>query len=222
MKICKHCKTEFETNQSQFANHVRWCKENPLRNLTKDGKKRTRDNSNLDYESIGKKISKLHKDGVYDERNEKSKTAIRKGHTKETKEKVSLARKKWLEENPDKHPWKSKDKFISVPCEKLKIVLRELGFIFEEEYKAISDRHFSVDIAFVDEKLALEVNGNQHYTDSSTGVLSEYYQNRHDLLVSSGWEVFEIHYSKCFTEEGISSIIDLIEGHLKGCTVAAF
>jgi hypothetical protein len=38
----------------------------------------------------------------------------------EAKQKISVSRKKWLAENPDKHPWKRKDKKFSVPCQKVK------------------------------------------------------------------------------------------------------
>jgi hypothetical protein len=47
-----------------------------------------------------------------------------------------------------------------------------------------NDRLFELDFADVHNKIAFEINGNQHY--ESTGILSEYYQNRHDYFVSKG------------------------------------
>jgi very-short-patch-repair endonuclease len=126
-----------------------------------------------------------------------SKKYIRSKMSKETKELLSEKRKKWLKDNPDKHPWRKKDKFISKPCENVKKFLNELGVLFVEEYQPdIGDRSFSIDIAIPDKMIALEINGNQHY--ERDGKLKPYYQERHDLLESSGWCVYEIHYSACF------------------------
>lgn len=118
-------------------------------------------------------------------------------HTEETKKLLSEKRKQWLKDNPDKHPWRNKDKFKSEPCEKVKEFLRELNIEFIGEFDPeIEGRSFSVDIALPDKMIALEVNGNQHY--EKNGKLKPYYQERHDLLVNAGWNVFEIHYSACY------------------------
>jgi len=120
-----------------------------------------------------------------------------KVHSEETKRIISEKRKQWLAENPDRHPWKNRDKFKSGPCEKAKEFLRSLGVSFVPEFSPqIGGRYFSVDIALPDKMIALEINGNQHY--ERNGQLKPYYQERHDLLVSHGWNVFEIHYSACF------------------------
>lgn len=119
-----------------------------------------------------------------------------KHHTDETKRKISDARKKWLRDNPERHPWKSNNKFISEPCENLKHILRSKGINFIEEYEPFDDYNYSIDIAFPDEKIGIEVNGEQHYDRS--GNLEEYYQKRHNLFEERGWKLFEIHYSKCY------------------------
>ena len=79
-------------------------------------------------------------------------------HTEEEKKLISEKRKQYLQEHPDEHPWKRGTKFISIPCEKLKEVLKQDGFNFVEEY---SDRrwehNYSIDIAFLDKKLAIEI-----------------------------------------------------------------
>ena len=118
-------------------------------------------------------------------------------HTDESKKKLSESRKKFLKNNPDKHPWKCKDKFQSVPCDNVKKFLKDNYINFVEEFDVeIPDRNFSIDIAIPDKKLAIEINGQQHY--NSNGRLKSYYQDRHDLIKESGWEVLEIHYSVCF------------------------
>lgn len=123
---------------------------------------------------------------------------------KKRKQEISKQRKKFLRENPDKHPWKNSKKFISHPCEILKQALRDNNIYFEEEYTPLKSRAFSLDIAFVDKKIALEINGNQHY--QSNGKLKPYYQERHDLLVEKGWTVHEIHYKNCYNKNFIKKI----------------
>ena len=118
---------------------------------------------------------------------------------------VSDARKKFLKENPDKHPWKKNTKFISKPCEQLKDFLKKNGYIFAEEYSPFLEKNFSVDIAFPDLKLGLEVNGNQHY--NSDGQLRKYYQDRHDYFVANGWQLIELHYTLSYNHELVLDIL---------------
>ncbi len=117
--------------------------------------------------------------------------------SEETKKAISEKRKEWLKNNPERHPWRNRNKFKSEPCEKAKEFLTKLGLSFISEYQPeIEGRYFSVDIALPDKMIALEVNGNQHY--ERDGRLKPYYQERHELLEAAGWNVFEIHYSACF------------------------
>ena len=129
-------------------------------------------------------------------------------HTQATKDKISLSRKIYLKNNPDKHPWKKSIKFKSVPCEHFKkyLIAEEVSFV-EEYLIEESDRNFSIDIAFPDKKIAIEINGNQHY--DNFGNLKKYYQERHDHIESLGWTIYEIHYSEAFYPERILSNIKL-------------
>lgn len=126
-------------------------------------------------------------------------------HTDLTKLDISNKLKIYLNENPDNHSWKKKDKAKSFPCEKLKEELVKNGISFVEEYRPLIDRHFSIDIAFPDKKIGIEVNGNQHYNSDTT--LKKYYQDRKDLIEGSGWVIFDIHYSKVFKNEFIKEFI---------------
>jgi very-short-patch-repair endonuclease len=128
-----------------------------------------------------------------------------KPKTQEWKDNVAKGRKNWLAKNPDKHPWKKSTKFKSIPCEKLKESLRSNNINFIEEYSILT---YSIDIAIPEKRIAIEVNGNQHY--SKTGQLLPYYQSRHDLIKDLGWTVFEIHYTSCFNVFQIHSIINFI------------
>jgi hypothetical protein len=130
--------------------------------------------------------------------------------SEEHKKKVSEGRKKWLKENPDKHPWRSHNKFKSKPCEKAKEFLKSLGISFIEEYDPqIEGRNFSIDIAMPEKKIAIEINGNQHY--EKTGELKPYYKEREVLLESNGWIVYEIHYSACFKLEKWADFVNQLK-----------
>lgn len=128
--------------------------------------------------------------------------------SEETKQKISDGRKKYLRENPDKHPWKKNSKFISVPCESFKNILRNNNIKFVEEYSDFKDHNYSVDIAFPEYKIGIEINGNQHY--NKDGSLSKYYQKRHNYLVSCGWSIVELHYRVSFDEGKVLEIVDNI------------
>jgi very-short-patch-repair endonuclease len=126
-------------------------------------------------------------------------------HSKKTREQLSKKRIKYLKENPDKHPWRNKNKQISVPCEKVKKFLSERNIKFIEEYQPLKNRFFSIDIAFPDIKLGIEINGNQHY--NRDGTLKEYYQKRHNLLLENGWNILELHYSISWNLDKLEKII---------------
>lgn len=134
---------------------------------------------------------------------------FRKVVSPETKKKISEIKKKWLKENPDKHPWKKSNKFKSVPCEKAKNYLTEKGISFIEEFSPNVDNTFySIDIAFPDKMIGVEINGNQHY--ERNGRLKSYYQKRRNILEGAGWKMYDIHYSLCFSIEKLESIFEKV------------
>jgi very-short-patch-repair endonuclease len=125
--------------------------------------------------------------------------------SEETKKLLSQKRKQFLRDNPDKHPWKSKNKFKSEPCENFKNILRENNYKFLEEFTPTFEHNYSIDIVFPEKMIGIEINGNQHY--ERNGKLKKYYQDRHDHIEASGWKLYEIHYSLCFD---ISYILNLV------------
>ena len=127
---------------------------------------------------------------------------IWKGHkqTEESKKRISESRKKFLADNPDKHPWRKNSKFVSKPCEDFKSFLRSKNYKFEEEAKIVQDRNYSVDICFPDLMLIFEINGNQHYNLDSMQ-LKPYYQERHDIITELGWTVIEVPYNQSYNED---------------------
>ena len=197
---------KFET--ANIANHVRWCKKNPKYDNYMDRAKvsmaeRNKLRTAESYLRAAEKIKKRHEEGYYVEGHNKRRGQKGTPHTDESKKKLSEARIKFLKENPEKHPWKRHDKFVSVPCENVKKFLNRLSIPFQEEFQPLADRMYSIDIAFPNLKIAVEINGNQHY--NADGTLKPYYQERHDLLVAAGWTVIEIHYSRCFADGYIAS-----------------
>lgn len=197
--ICKYCNKEV-SNKGCLALHERHCKENPNRIPCKGNYGKTKNyigwNKGLTKETseiLKKSGESLHQKYI---NNEIIPSFLGKHHTKEVKEKISNSRKKYLQEHKNEHVWKRNTKFISIPCQNLKNKFTELGISFIEELTPFNDYNYSVDIAWPDIKVGIEVNGNQHY--NSDGSLIEYYQNRHNIFEERGWKLFEIHYSKCY------------------------
>lgn len=127
---------------------------------------------------------------------------VMKGHkwSEEDKKLISERRKKFLKENPDKHPWRKNSKFVSKPCEDFKNFLKSKNYKFEEEVRVVQDRNYSVDICFPDLMLIFEINGNQHY-DLDSMQLKPYYQERHDIISALGWTIIEIPYNQSYNED---------------------
>lgn len=127
-------------------------------------------------------------------------------HSEDTRKQMSINRKLWLKQNPDKHVWKRNSKFVSIPCEKLKDFLREHDIEFVEEVTISKTRNFAVDILIPSKNLIIEVNGNQHY--NVDGTLKKYYQTRHDHIISLGWHVIELHYTLVFDHNLVLNLIN--------------
>lgn len=199
MYTCKYCNKEVG-NKGCLTLHERHCKSNPNRIECKGNYGKTSGhigwNKGLTKEtseSIKLRGEKLHQKYL---NNEIIPSFLGKHHTEEVKEKISKSRKKYLQEHKDEHVWKRNTKFLSVPCQNLKNKFKELGINFIEELTPFNDYNYSIDIAWPDIKVGIEVNGNQHY--NKDGSLVEYYQNRHNIFEERGWKIFEIHYSKCY------------------------
>jgi hypothetical protein len=172
-------------------------------------------------------IQKKHNDGVFwcnlDKLVGISRTvlirAVQEGYLKkiihkktmsmEAKQKISKGRIKYLKENPDKHPWKNNDKFKSKPCELLKNKLNENNIIYISEYEPSKNRFYSLDIAFPNKKIGIEINGNQHY--NRDGTLKDYYIERNKFFISIGWKIYDIHYSVVYNDLLLKTLINDIK-----------
>lgn len=218
MYKCKHCGKEFD-NKYKLSGHSTFCKKNPkyqhnIETLSDNRKNVSHysKNQHLHCQYCNKEIANqgclvLHERSCelnpnvekIKQKTVKQKTVKQKTvhlHSDETKQKISEGRKRWLAEHKDLHVWRKDSKFLSVPCENFKSFLKSKNICFVEEYEPFDDIHYSVDIAFPDEKIGIEINGNQHY--NRDGSLSEYYMKRHRYFETQGWKLYEIHYTKCY------------------------
>lgn len=130
-------------------------------------------------------------------------------HTDATKRRISIKRTEYLKAHPEMHVWKRNDKFRSEPCEYLKSKLREIYTISEEYTDVLWSHNYSIDIAILEKKIAIEVNGNQHYC--ANGSLNSYYQTRHDYLTNEGWVVIELPYAKVYQPTILQELQQLID-----------
>lgn len=217
---CDKCKEDFD-NQISLNNHKRF---HQKYDKIKDDIINDYVNNHLTYRELTSKydanptsLSKILKDVDVDVVDKKRKrgTLIHK-HTDETKEKISKIRRKWLEENKDKHVWKRHDKFISKPCEYLKDKLIENGITFLPEYTLDPEttdnyKNYAIDIAFPNVKIGLEVNGNQHYNADNT--LKKYYQEKNDYFIKNGWTIYQIYYIKVYNKLFVNDLIQKLKNN---------
>ena len=120
-----------------------------------------------------------------------SENSKKQRHSQETKDKISKARLKYLTENPDKVPYKLNhySKGQSYPERYWKKVFDKLGLQYTEQYQIHT---YQLDFALVDEKIDIEIDGDQHYLDERI-VKSD--MRRNAYLENHGWKVIRIKWS---------------------------
>lgn len=113
-------------------------------------------------------------------------------HTEETKQKISRARRKYLTENPDKVPYKLNhySKGPSYPERYWKKIFDNVGLKYVEQYQI---HIYQLDFALVEEKIDIEIDGDQHYLDKR---IVESDKRRNDYLENLGWKVIRIRWSE--------------------------
>ena len=195
---CPYCKENITSTKSGVTFHINRCKENPNRKIHPGNCGHT-----IGHKAWNKGLTA--KDDIRIEQGVKTRKENYKNGlwqinyhkwTPEEKETLSIKRKQYLSSHPEEHTWKRNNKFISKPCEYLKNEFRKNNINFIEEYSPFTDYNYSIDIAWPNLKIGIEVNGNQHYNND--GQLNEYYQKRHNIFKERGWRLYEIHYTKCY------------------------
>ncbi len=214
MWTCKFCKNSFELmTRGEKCKHTKWCLDNPKLQSNKDGVKRSLKAMSDKKCSNGhtNQFTKAEVEGL--PKPNGCLSFMGKKHTDDAKKRMSEARKKWLEDNPEKHPWRLKTKFISAPCETFKNILKENNIDYIEEYQPLLPKYFySTDICLLEEKIIIEINGNQHYNKDKT--LKNYYKNRHNVIENNGWVVYELHYSLVYNNDFIIYFIDCLKNKI--------
>jgi len=111
-------------------------------------------------------------------------------HSDETKKKISEIRKKYLQENPDKVPYKlnhsSKE---SYPEKYFTEVFGNEGI---EVVKSFNIGIYELDFCILDKKIDIEIDGSQHYYDEK---IVESDKRRNKFLEDNGWDIIRINWS---------------------------
>jgi very-short-patch-repair endonuclease len=135
--------------------------------------------------------------------------------TEETKKKISESRIKFLHENPHMVPYKLNhySKGRSYAEEYWKAVLDSNNLVYDEQYQI---GPYQLDFAFVDAKIDLEIDGDQHHLDPRV-VKSDI--RRNEYLESLGWEIIRVKWSDYQKLDDKKTFVDGIMNHLSGSMV---
>ncbi len=112
-------------------------------------------------------------------------------HSAETKEKISKIRIAYLQNHPDKVPYKLNhySKGPSYPEQYFNTVLLNCSLDFER-YVQVS--LYNLDFVFRNQMVDLEVDGDQHYLDRR---IVQSNKRRDNYLQSHGWRVIRVRWS---------------------------
>lgn len=108
-------------------------------------------------------------------------------HNEKTKNKIREARLKFMKEHPEQTAWRLKNK--SYLEEMFEVFLQERGYadkyLIQREYSVFP---YFIDFAFVDLKIAIEIDGSQHLLEDR----QERDKKKDKLLQKQGWKVIRI------------------------------
>ena len=129
-------------------------------------------------------------------------------HTEETKKKMREKRLAWMKEHPEQTAWRLKN--MSYPEKCFQKILEDNGldkkYLIYREYSVFP---YFIDFAFINEKLAVEIDGSQH--------LEEDRKNRDKkkdaLLLSKGWKVLRIAANEVVRDgtKALGSLLEMLE-----------
>ena len=104
--------------------------------------------------------------------------------SEETKDKIRQARLKYMEEHPDKTAWRLKNE--SYPEKLFTEFLQK--YEYDKKYLIVKEYSifpYFIDFAFVNEKIAIEIDGSQHLLPDRKAKDNK----KDELLTSNGWKV---------------------------------
>lgn len=133
-------------------------------------------------------------------------------HTEETKKKMREKRLAWMKANPEKTAWRLKN--MSYPEKCFQKILEDNGldkkYLIYREYSVFP---YFIDFAFVNEKIAVEIDGSQHLEKDRKRRDEE----KDKLLMSNGWKVLRIAAIEVIRDgtKALSTILELLAGSNK-------
>ena len=128
-------------------------------------------------------------------------------HSDETKAKLREIRLNYMRNNPDKTAWRQKN--MSYPEKYFKGLLENLGY--DTKFKIVREYcifPYFIDFAFIDIKLAIEIDGSQHNNPD----IKKRDIRKDNKLLSEGWKVIRLQANNVInnTEEVIKLLHDLL------------
>lgn len=128
--------------------------------------------------------------------------------SEETKDKIRQAHLRWMKEHPEQTAWRLKN--MSYPEKCFKKILEDNGldkkYLIYREYSVFP---YFIDFAFINEKLAVEIDGSQHLEEDRKRRDEE----KDKLLISKGWKVLRIAAAEV-THDGtkaLNAVADMLE-----------
>ena len=136
-------------------------------------------------------------------------------HTDETKKKMREKRLAWMKANPEKTAWRLKN--MSYPEKCFQKILEDNGidkkYLVYREYPVFP---YFIDFAFVNEKIAVEIDGSQHLEEDR----KKRDEEKDKLLISNGWKVLRIAAIEVISDgtKALDAILGLLIGTNKQYT----
>lgn len=186
--ICQFCGRE-TTNAGANKAHENKCPDNPNPASYTSGRKPGYKGENQYTKS--KRLG-LPKPEISEETRKKlSENSKKRKHSTETRKKISNARIKYLTENPDMVPYKLNhySNGPSYPERYWKKILDKANIKYVEQYPIHT---YLLDFALVEEKIDIEIDGDQHYLDPR---IIESDKRRNEYLKNLGWKIIRVRWS---------------------------
>ena len=168
------------------------------------------------------KIYKATKDGIFKSRDKDELNLIRsikssnRKHSDDTKKKISNIRREYLKNNPDKVPYLLNHSRNESYPEKYFNEILSIRVDNLEKFHQVGI--YEIDLAIINKKIAIEIDGEQHYYDSKI-FQSDIRKNKY--LEDLGWDIIRIRWrdykklkfedKKMYIDELVSYINNLIE-----------
>jgi very-short-patch-repair endonuclease len=128
--------------------------------------------------------------------------------SEETKDKIRKAHLRWMKEHPEQTAWRLKN--MSYPEKCFQKILEDNGldkkYLIYREYSVFP---YFIDFAFINEKLAVEIDGSQHLEEDR----KRRDKKKDALLLSKGWKVLRIAANEV-THDGtkaLKAVLDMLE-----------